>query len=102
MLQYVLADVKEITYRDYGEKVILSNVCVAAVKFLLKDNMNDFRETVALSEFAVTQQEKISKEIFEKYNTSHNAGILAAIRDAVWQGYCSGIADGKKLMKEHA
>ena len=101
MLQYVLADVKEITYRDYSVEVIPSSVCFVAVMFLLRDNMNDFRETILLSKFAVNQQEKISKEIFEKYNTNHDAGILAAIRDAVWQGYCSGIEDGKKLTKEH-
>lgn len=56
-----------------------------------------FLETMELSRFAVGQQEEIAKSIFEKYNTSHDEGILAAIRDAVWQGFCSGLDAGKNL-----
>lgn len=61
--------------------------------------MITMNEVFLLSTFSQNEQKIIASEIYEKYNTTNQEAIKAAISDAVWQGFCKGMEYSTKGSK---
>ena len=57
--------------------------------------MIEVTECILLCEFSNKKQGEIVQDILSRYNLKTPEGIIAALRNAAWQGFCEGLEQTK-------